>query len=489
MKLGKVDPESGKMIPNSNYFEMFDFTQEIYKLSSSGYGFSYLIQKACKDMGLLECLENTFKSKSDDILAIASYIIRSGSKLEGIDGFQERNGIPWDKHLLNSNICTKLLESIRPELLNRFFKQWVGSTLKEDTVCYDIKSISSYSKVIPSVESGYSSDLEEAPQYNLGMFFSQNSKLPLYYERYHGLLTNETNMSQILKNARAVGIKNVKLILDGGVANLDCIVNSKKYFNYFTIGIPTNLDISKYMINDYKGKIYKYANKLHNQEIFCVQKATTIHGARGRLMLFFDIQNHVELCRELYGRINELSTELLDIKRYSEAKNKRYEKYFTITKHTKDSGFDFIVNSNAVDQLMDTKGFFLIFSTDKSATPEDVLYHYRNKDEDERLFDQIQLDLGSSRASVQKDRTTDGKVFVTFIAIAIRAYMLDKLQKYIYEHATSFNKVLDKIENIVVVDINGKYRFSNGITLEQREILANFHAVNDIITSLDHDMK
>ena len=483
--IGKVDLESGKMIPNANYYDMFNVSPETPDLNVWGYGYTFLIQKSCEDMGLMACLKDTFGTQTEEIVAVAAFMIREGNAIDGIDDFQERNLIPGLQKSLTSQSCSRLFESIKPINSHNFFEQWISLTLKDDTVCYDVTSVSSYSKNITDVEYGYNRDGEDLPQFNIGMFCSETSKMPLYYNRYNGSLTDKTNLSYVLANAESVGIKNVKLILDGGFISEDCFRSLNKYSNYFTIGIPAKLDISKQMINDNINNISSYANKLEKQEIFCTQKPTSIHGVSGKLMLFFDPQNHMLLCRELSDRIQALTAELSILKRCPVSKLKRYSKYFILTKHNEDSGFDFVVDTDEVDQLRCCKGFFLLFTTDMTAKPDDSLYYYRAKDADEKLFDQIKIDMGGGRIRTHNDRTTDGKVFVTFIALVIRAYMLGKLDSYIAANSSSLKKVINKLENITIVCSNGSCRFTKALTKQQKEILASFNAVDDIATSLD----
>ncbi|MDR1656096.1 MAG: transposase, partial [Deltaproteobacteria bacterium] len=477
--IGKVD-ESGKMIPNSNYYEMFNVIPDIPDLSVWCYGYTYLIQKSCKDMGLWECLQETFGDQTNEIVAVVAFMIRKGNAVDDIDDFQEKSFIPGLHKLMSSQSCSKLFGSITALKCHHFFKRWVTIALKNDTVCYDITSVSSYSKEIPDVEYGYNRDHEDLPQFNIGMFCCETSKIPLFYNRYNGSLTDKTNLSHVLENAKSVGIKNVKFILDGGFMSEDCFKSLNKSCNSFTIGIPAYLDISKDMVEKNINLINSYSNKLANQEMFCVQESKEIYGVSGKLMLYFDPKNHAHLCSELSDRIDQLFAELSELKRCPISKLKRFDKFFSITKHDSDSGFDFVVDINTVDQLRRNKGFFLLFSTDMKATPEDSLYYYRAKDSDEKLFDQIKVDMGGGRIRTHNERTTDGKVFVTFIALAIRAYILGQLGEYLAKNSSSLKRALNKLENIYVVYSNGRYRFTKALTKQQKEILASFDAIDDI---------
>jgi hypothetical protein len=93
--------------------------------------------------------------------------------------------------------------------------------------------------------------------------------------------------------------------------------------------------------------------------------------------------------------------------------------------------------------------------------------------------------MQGGRVRTHNERTTDGKIFVTFVALAIRSYMLGKLGKYIAVHSTSLKKVLNKLENIIVVSAAGGCRFAKALTKQQKDILAPFAAADDIASSLD----
>jgi transposase len=345
--------------------------------------------------------------------------------------------------------------------------------------------VSSYSKTITDVEFGYNRDGEDLPQFNIGMFCGENNKLPIYYNRYNGSLTDKTSLSHVLANAKSVGINGVKLVVDGCFISPECFKSLKNFCKCFTAGIPAYLEISQKMINAHIIDIDRYHDKLPEQEIFCVEQPISIHGVNGKLMLYFDPHSHAQLCGELSDRIEQLSAELSRLKRCPKNSQQRYSKYFTLKKHGNSDEFDFHVNNGEVDKLRRGKGCFLLFSSDMSAKPEDSLSYYRDKDADEKLFDQIKLDMGGGHVRTHIIRTTDGKIFVTFIALAIRSYMLGKLRKYINLNSTSLKKSLNKLENIIVVHTGGSCRFTKALTRQQKDILAHFNAVADIAASLD----
>jgi transposase len=115
-----------------------------------------------------------------------------------------------------------------------------------------------------------------------------------------------------------------------------------------------------------------------------------------------------------------------------------------LTKHEKDAGFDYVVDIDKVDALRKNKGFFLIFSTDKTSSAEDILDYYRAKDADEKIFAQIKVDMDGNRVRTHNEQTTDGKTFVTFVACVLRSYMLHTLAEYLSANSTSMKKVYNQ---------------------------------------------
>jgi hypothetical protein len=487
--IGKVDIESGKMIPNDNYYAMYDVMPDISDLGVWGYGYVYLVQKCCKDMGLLGCLETIFGGQADEIVAVAAFMISEGNAVDGIDDWQEKNLIQGLRKKLTFQSCVKLFESISPQKRHSFFKQWVSAALKDETVCYEVTSVSSHSKTITNVERGYNRDDEDSPRLDIAMFRRENGKLPLCYKRYNGSPTDETNLSYVTADAESVGIKKVKLMLDDGVMSQELFVGLNGSRTAFTTRVSANLDVSKEMIKSNINGIDGCANKLGEKEIFCAEQPTSIHGVSGRLMLYFDPQSHAQLCGELSDRIARLEAELSSLKRCPISELSRFAKCFAIAKRDDGGGFDFVVDADAVDRLKRNKGFFLLFTTDATAKPQDLLHYYRAEDSDEKLFEQIELDMRGSRARSHDERAFEGKIFVAFIALAVRAYMLGKLENYLDANSTSLKKSLAKLANIIVVRSNGKCRLAKALTKQQKEILASFDAVVDVAASLDNCMR
>ena len=232
--------------------------------------------------------------------------------------------------------------------------------------------------------------------------------------------------------------------------------------------------------------ISSYTNQLNSQRVFCVQIERTIYGIPGKILLFYDEWNHINLCQELSGKIDRLSAELNALKRYPQSKLNRFKRYFTITKHDVDNGFDFTANTSEIDEESKNKGFFLLFTNDMGASPADILCYYRAKDADEKIFSQIKVDMAGARVRTHNETAAEGKTFVTFIACVIRSYLLRKLRQYLVDNSVSLKKALNQLSNIEMASCSDGFRFIKALTKKQRQILSAFSAGDDIIDSLNN---
>jgi transposase len=487
--IGKLDPISGKMFPNKYYYDLYQVSPPIGDVLIWDYGYTYLVRKTCCDSGLLECLDTIFgDNRARDIIVMAAYIIRKGNAMDGLDDWQIRNYFPNVDRLITSQVSSKIFSSINLSQREDFFKMWIDKSLGDGCVCYDVTSVSSYAQEMTSVERGYNRDGDDLSQFNIGMFCEEFTKVPLYYNRYNGSLTDRTNLSYVLENAKEVGIKRVKMVVDGGFWSPECFDSLKQSCEAFTVGMPSYLKEAENAIARCGRDIEKYANELpHYSHIYCTPVNQKIHSIEGRVLVFYDSSTHVSQCDDLSDRIARLSSELASLKEYPKNKTKRFSPYFILTQHDNGKGFDFCVDYEKVEELRNKKGYFLIFTTDNEATPEDILSYYRAKDADEKIFAQIKVDMDGSRIRTHTESTTDGKAFVTFIACTIRAYILGKLKQYLKDNSTSLKKVFNQLSDITIMTGQNDFRLTKAFTKKQKQILSVFGSVEDFVSQIKQE--
>lgn len=110
--------------------------------------------------------------------------------------------------------------------------------------------------MIEEAEYGYNRDHEKLPQFNLGLFTSEKTSYPVYMSIYNGSINDKTELFYAIKNAKYLGIKKIKVVLDGGFFDEERIKILHKEEFIFTIGMPMYLNLSKELIDNYGLDIY-----------------------------------------------------------------------------------------------------------------------------------------------------------------------------------------------------------------------------------------
>lgn len=485
--IGKATGTAGMMFPNDSYFELFKVTPSpavTVNVAVWDYGYAWLTHKICDDIGLTEILHGVFgAARAETLLAVAAYLISHGGVMDGMDDWQERTFLPQVPRPVTSPAASRLFASLLPEERLLFFRRWIARPHDRRTVCYDVTSVSSYAD-LPDVEYGHNRDREDLPQFNLGMFCDEVTGQPLYYERYNGSLTDKTNLKYVLDNAASLGLRHIHLFMDGDFWSAECLAAAAAHCEAFTVGMPLYLTEATEAVNRCRGSIETYAHELPEGRIYCMEVPATPAQVAGRVLVFYDPWQHANLCGELSEQIARLENELKKCRRFPHSRYAQFSRYFKLTPHQDDPGFDYAVDLEKIEALRRDKGFFLLFTNDAHTPAETVLRHYRAKDADEKLFAQIKVEMEGNRMRTQSAPTTDGKTFATFLACVLRAHMLVKLRQYLQGTSASLNKVLRQLANIIVIDSGQGKRLVKALTKRQREVLQQFDACEALMGGL-----
>ena len=195
--IGRLDGETGKLIPNRNYYEIYLKNPAPQTKGIFQYGVYDVFNKICAKLGVLRLLKQYFPENYSKILTVAQYMLSEGNVMCYIDDYTEEHCTQLNG-VLNDEKYSKVFSLIRQEDIMLFFREWLKQKKPKEYVAYDVTSISSYSKNITELEWGYNRDKEKLPQLNLGMYFSEKSKLPLYYRTYPGSISDKAHLRYIL---------------------------------------------------------------------------------------------------------------------------------------------------------------------------------------------------------------------------------------------------------------------------------------------------
>lgn len=113
--------------------------------------------------------------------------------------------------------------------------------LETEYLAYDTTSISSYSNTLKQVKYGLNKEHDLLPQINLTLVFGAESKLPVYYRKLPGNITDVKTIQNLLRDIDFLQMDKVQLVMDRGFYS-ETNVNKlfKKHYKFIK-GVKTSL--------------------------------------------------------------------------------------------------------------------------------------------------------------------------------------------------------------------------------------------------------
>ncbi len=472
--IGRLDETTGKLIPNRNYYELFGgkapSSQPELVRSCGNYA---VFSRIAKELGVEQLLKKTFPGKAEDILTVAQYMLSEGNVMYYMGDWQEEN-VTYSQKVLESGDISRLFASIGQAQRLAFFNAWIKKVYSQEYIAYDVTSVSSYSERMESLEWGYNRDKERLRQINLGMYYGEDSGLPLYYRIYPGSITDKTHLKYMTEDTDIIAHERVKFVMDRGFYSTDNLRYLVEKGVRFLIALPNSLKYCRELIEKHRDEIInRFECFLGSGLPYGKAYDVTALGFRMRVHLYYDPVKAVKDSEALQEEIQRQEEELSAMETPPD-KKLHFDKYFFINR-SKDGKLGFCRNYTAINKALSECGFFLLAETDFKKTTSQVLEIYRRRDVVEKCFDELKNELDMHRLHVQKDETAEGKAFCAFIALIVRSQMQKKLRDMMTENKFTFKKIMLELRKARLI-IAPKYpmgcRLMNPPTKIQKEILS-----------------
>lgn len=472
VSIGKIDNETGMLIPNRNYYEIYskDGQSKQPEIDSiKSYGVTYIIDGLLKQLGLIEIMKRKFPKTAEKIIALAEYMLCEGNVMSYYEDWYDEV-YPYGNIKLSSSDISRVFQSIDYKSRMDFFRTWIYARNQSEYIAYDVTSISSYARGIDALEWGYNRDKESLPQLNFAMYYGQESLLPLYYCVYSGSVPDKTHLTYMLRDNELIGCKSTKYVLDRGFFSADNLRFMTYAGTRFIISVPNSNSFAKELIDKYRNQIVNRSEcKLGKNLPYAKAVIREDFGIRVKAHIYY---NPSKAAAEEEILFTELERCEHALKEMSEPppRTLRYNRYFKINSK-RGGGFGFIRDNEKINALISRLGFFIIVETDFVASSYDILMTYRRRDVVEKSFDDLKNELDMKRIHCHNDETTDGKMFIAFFALILRSCMQNKLRVYLAETGLTFSSVLKELRKMKYVHTCDGRKLLTPITKRQRDIL------------------
>lgn len=483
--VGKLDPETKEIIPTNprkkEKAPSLNAADTEWPTQRKFIGATWLFNAIGNKIGLIDDLKKCFPDNYKQLLSIAYYLIlEDRNPLSRFPKWAAMHVHPFQNNIISQR-SSELFSSITEKSKHAFFKLQGKRRSENEYWAYDTTSISSYSKCLKQVRYGLNKDHELLEQINVAMLFGQESKLPFYYRKLAGNITDVMTVKNLLSDMNDYGYKKIKLVMDRGFYSSKNINDLYKEHLKFLISgklslkfIQEELDKVRDQIRNWGNYNQKYAIYAHSVPIKWnytqdrpYKQDTITSERRMYLHLYFNPDRALEDEKSFTRLLCVLQNELESGNRIPDHE-KQYQKYFELHE-TPVRGIKITPKQSEIDRVKKNYGYFALLSNDIK-DPIGALETYRNKDLVEKAFGDLKERLNFRRLNVSSDLSLDGKLFVEFIALILISYIKNMMSEADLFKKFTLLGLLDELDIIEAFQTPGHDMRLGEMTNQQRTL-------------------
>ncbi|MCL1914832.1 MAG: transposase [Eubacteriaceae bacterium] len=472
--VGKLDPESGEVVPCSPRGRPRIEGTEAPHAKVVATGQSLLLGQASGSLGLPGILGEAFGSEAAaKTLTCAYFLVCEGKALSHASAWSAANAHPYGAVLASQRI-SELLCYITRERQMHFFSLWAKARGDVECMALDITSVSSYSAFIEHARYGHNRDLEKLPQVNMLLVVGGTSGMPIFFEALNGAIKDVSALENALAAIGWMGIKRPHVLLDRGFyseKNIDGLYS--KHFK-FTLGAAFTANWPNELVAAARGGIENYANfcRLGDYSFFAITDNAKWKGKRCCRHVYYDSQQAASDYASFLVHLDNLRAEL-EAGASAGAKGD-YGKYFVV-KDTPKRRRRVTVRQEEVDAFKENRAGFFVIISNIVKDPVLALKLYRGKDAAEKNFDNLKNALDMKRLRVHSDEAMSGRLFIQFIAQILYTAISTVMGQSKLDASYTAPELMGELKTINEVQLSGKKKPVNTkLSKSQREILSAF---------------
>lgn len=503
--IGKVcSDDPSMMFPNENYLKYFsieDLPEETVLSKRSGcvrFGTYAVLQKIIAQSGINSILGNIFGSTDAGLildLACYSVIMENNAAQYYPDYAYNHPLFTSDMHIYSDSKVSSLFQTITKEKTVEFLNQWNENRNKLERIyiSYDSTNKSTEAGDIDIAEFGHAKIDEGLPVVNYAVGYDIRNRDPLFYESYSGSIVDMAQFEYTLKQVKGYGYTNLAFVLDRGYFSRHNIKEMDQYGYDFLIMV-------KGMKKLVREKILENAGTFENEWNSYI-RSYQIYGKTIRCELYpgDEKERYFHLYHSSYKEAQERAEKedrLHAIEEYYHkmmgepyVKIPSYEELFEPIVNDEGILVTVIPKSDEIRKELKLCGYFALISSDEMNAKE-AIELYKRRDASEKLFRNDKTFIGNRSYRTYTGESTNGKIFVLFIALIIRnriyTALKDEMEKMgrepNYMNVSAAVQELEKIEMVIGTDYI--YRMNHAITKHQKDILKAFNMSKESIQSI-----
>ncbi len=340
-----------------------------------------------------------------------------------------------------------------------------------ETVAYDLTSVLFFGVTCSLAEFGYNAKHVTRLQVNLALLVSKFDKYPISHFVYNGSRNSLSTIRNLVTQLKDTGIEPGTIIWDRGNVSKEHVNMIESAGWKLICGIPKTLKEVKNIIDStdvplnpstfvHKSRTgHIYAIRTHDQ-LFGKERSVVIYTNQERRTSKINAQN--EVLADIGQQLNALSEEG---KEWSEAHLHKaidaiigsWEDYVFTRVKRKGNGprIEWKYKSQEIAAAERSHGKYLLFSTDESLSPDEVVKAYFGKDFVEKVFRTLKTSEEMEPVRHRLERRVRVYIFVCVLAYRLLADLQWRLQKLserknVWKEADAFLHDLERVERVQV---------------------------------------
>ncbi|MDD4709527.1 MAG: IS1634 family transposase [Candidatus Methanomethylophilaceae archaeon] len=510
--LGKVDPETGRIIPK----ESRKRPDEEY---AKFYGTVHALDGIQKKMGLFEDLDSVFIGMAPNIVGAAIALTINPTSMDSIHYTVEGSVIKEKLKLrgaLSPSTVGELSEKVGSMIstMDRFFMKRISRSSSE-FYSLDLTSVSTYSKMQGWAQWGHNRDNEDLKQTNIAMVTDADG-IPVMFRMLPGSIADMAVMQTTVDDMRRLGCYG-RLVMDRGFESAENISKLLDLGVDFTM--PSNAraePIKKLMSMAVSDMGNSSAFRFHEDRAYKAieyevgvpdidgnaeyiirvpqnQKNSTeinrLFETSRKLKAFvvFDPTKAADDMNSMMSMINETELRLENTKQKDPGAMYRglhphIRRYLDYS--VDDDGMMHIHRKTNAMTFADNRAGMFVMLSSENTTWEQMMSSYDVRDWVEKAFDVYKNDLDGNRTRTGNEERARGRLFIKFIALIMRIRIQNMLRDHDRDvlstgekkdsvNGMTVDEVLLSLNTLMAIGNTGDWRLT-AVTRNVREIFRLF---------------
>jgi transposase len=370
-----------------------------------------------------------------------------------------------------ANIIRDFTHQIDDALYKRKRKMHPLKPGETEIVAYDLTTVLFFGITCPLAELGYNPEHIQQLQVNLALLVSKHDKCPISHSIYNGSRNSLTTIKNLVAQLINTGIKPGTLIWDRGNVSKEHVNLIESAHWKLICGIPKTLKEVKNIIDktDIPLSPETFVHKSRTGHIYAKKTTDQLFDKKRSIVVYINqerrtskINDQNEVLAFIGEELNALSEKGKD---WPEAR--LHESIDKIVGSWKEHVFTRVKRNNVVPRIEwnyitqqieeseHSHGKYLLYSTDESLPPQEVVKSYFGKDFVEKVFRTLKTSEEMEPVRHRLENRVRVYIFVCVLAYRLLAELQWRLDKFserkgIWKDADAFIHDLERVERVEV---------------------------------------